>query len=202
VIPRRWRPLARRAASVAVIAATVTIARRAAPPTLDQRVTEALARSRGSALDHAVAAFTDAGSVFGLTGCSVVLAAGGETGLGLRTAAAGSLAWFAAQVTKDVVDRRRPYELGTAELLVSVPHGSSWPSGHAAVAGAMADTLAHELPRAGGIAAWLVAVGVAASRLHVGVHHATDTIAGLAMGALAGEATRVAADAITSRRDA
>jgi undecaprenyl-diphosphatase len=140
--------------------------------------------------------------VFGLTGCSVVLAAGGETGLGLRTAAAGSLAWFAAQVTKDVVDRRRPYELGTAELLVSVPHGSSWPSGHAAVAGAMADTLAHELPRAGGIAAWLVAVGVAASRLHVGVHHATDTIAGLAMGALAGEATRVAADAITSRRDA
>lgn len=183
----RWRRGLRRAVAVGVISATVALARRAAPPTVDQRLTAVLSQSRGSSVDHAVGAFTDIGSVYGLAGCSAALAAGGEVRLGIRTAVSGSVAWIAAQLTKDLVDRQRPYELGTAELLISVPHGSSWPSGHSAVAGAMAATVSRELPLPGKVGAWLVAAGVAASRLHVGAHHATDTIAGLALGVLSAE---------------
>lgn len=157
-------------------------------------MTAALARSRGSAVDHAVGAYTDLGSVYGLVGCSAMLAAGGEVRLGLRTAITGSIAWVAAQLTKDLVDRQRPYELGAAELLIEVPHGSSWPSGHSAVAGAMATTIGRQLGIGGRIGAAAAAAGVAASRLHVGAHHATDTIAGLALGALAAEVTEAVLD--------
>ena len=190
----RWRRLLRRAIAVGAITSTVAAARRAAPPTVDQRLTATLARSRGSAVDRTVAALTDIGSVYGLIGCSATLAAGGEVRLGVRTGITGSIAWVAAQMTKDLVDRERPYELGTAELLIEAPHGSSWPSGHAAVAGAMATTIAHRLSRAGAVGAWCVALGVAASRLHVGAHHASDTVAGLALGALAAETTEAVLD--------
>lgn len=190
------RRLLRRIGAVGAIASTVAAARSAAPPNLDQRLTAALATSRGSAVDHAVGAYTDIGSVYGLLGCSAVLAAGGEPRLGLRTAITGSVAWVVAQVTKDLVDRERPYELGTAELLIEVPHGSSWPSGHSAVAGAMALTIGRRLRPAGKVGAALVAAGVAASRLHVGAHHATDTIAGLALGVLSAEATELLLDRV------
>lgn len=184
----------RRIVAVGAIGTTVALARRAAPPTLDQRLTDVLSQSRGSSVDRAVGAFTDIGSVYGLAGCSAVLAAGGEVRLGLRTAVAGSAAWIAAQLTKDLVDRERPYQVGAAELLISVPHGSSWPSGHSAVAGAMADTVGSQLRPAGKVGAWLVAAGVAASRLHVGAHHATDTIAGLGIGALSAELSNAILD--------
>lgn len=190
----RWRRVLRRLAAVGAITTTVALARRAAPPTLDQRLTAVLSRSRGSSVDRAVGAFTDLGSVYGLVGCSAALAAGGLVRPGIRTAASGSVAWVAAQLTKDLVDRERPYEIGTAELLISVPHGSSWPSGHSAVAGAMADTISRELSVPGKVGAWLVAAGVAASRLQVGAHHATDTIAGLALGVLSAELSNAVLD--------
>jgi len=192
----RWRRTLRRLAAVGAITTTVAVARRAAPPTFDQELTSALSRSRGTSVDRAVAVFTDLGSVYGLVGCSIALAAGGEVRLGIRTAASGSVAWVAAQLTKDLVDRQRPYELGTAELLVSVPHGSSWPSGHSAVAGAMADTVSRQLSVPGKVGAWLAAAGVAASRLHVGAHHATDTLAGLALGVLSAELSDAVLDRV------
>lgn len=189
-----WRRLARRVATVGVIVSTVAAARSAAPPTVDQRLTATLARSRGSAVDRAVGALTDIGSVYGLVGCSATLALAGEVRLGLRTAITGSVAWVAAQLTKDLVDRERPYELGAAELLIEPPHGSSWPSGHAAVAGAMATTVGRSQRPVGRVGAWAVATGVAASRLQVGAHHATDAVAGLALGALAAETTEAVLD--------
>lgn len=192
----RWRRVLRRLAAAGAITTTVAMARRAAPPTLDQRLTAVLSRSRGSSVDRAVGVFTDLGSVYGLVGCSVALAAGGQVRLGIRTAASGSVAWLAAQLTKDLVDRERPYELGTAELLISVPHGSSWPSGHSAVAGAMADSVSRELSVPGRVGAWLLAAGVAASRLQVGAHHATDTIAGLALGVLSAEVSNAVLDRV------
>ena len=192
---RRHR-VVRRGVAVAAIASTVAAARGAAPPTVDQRLTAAIARSRGSVVDRVVGAFTDIGSVYGLLGCSATLAAAGEVRLGLRTAITGSMAWVAAQLTKDLVDRERPYELGTAELLIEAPHGSSWPSGHSAVAGAMATTIGRRLSPGGRVGAGGLAVAVAASRLQVGAHHATDTLAGLAIGGLTAEACEALLDRV------
>jgi len=78
----------------------------------------------------------------------------------------------------------RPYLTGAAERLVVRPAGTSWPSGHAAVAAALAATLGEGRGPAvrGLLTASAAAVGV--SRVYVGVHHASDVVAGFGLGGL------------------
>lgn len=70
-------------------------------------------------------------------------------------------------------DRAHPHRL-------RVPSNSSFPSGHAASATTMAMLLSED-----GLAPvwWAVALTIAASRVYVGVHHVSDVVAGLAVGA-------------------
>jgi undecaprenyl-diphosphatase len=83
---------------------------------------------------------------------------------------------------KEAVDRPRPFVTDPAPppLLLGVL-GDSFPSGHAATSGAGALMLARYLP-----ARWLVfallAVGIAFSRVYVGVHYPADVLAGAALG--------------------
>jgi membrane-associated phospholipid phosphatase len=71
-----------------------------------------------------------------------------------------------------------------------VPAGSSWPSGHSAVAAATATSLSpHPGPLSRLVAGGFVGT-VAVSRLYVGVHHLTDVVAGVAVGHLCARAVR------------
>ena len=150
---------------------------------------DAAARDRAAALrsparDAVIRVATDAGSLYG-----VGIVAGGlaALGAGRRAAAvarAGALAWTVAQASKRLIPRTRPYERAEAERLVVEPAGSSWPSGHAAVAAAMADVLARERGPVAGTVLAAAAAGVAASRVYVGVHHLSDVVAGLGVGVL------------------
>lgn len=101
---------------------------------------------------------------------------------GIGTQAAASL--LTNVVIKQVVQRRRPDPARTpaARQLRSTPWTSSFPSGHSASAGAFAVGAAIELPVAGAV---LLPLGAAVgwSRVHVGVHYASDVAAGLAIGA-------------------
>jgi YegS/Rv2252/BmrU family lipid kinase len=87
---------------------------------------------------------------------------------------------------KLIFRRRRP---DRRRLLVSRPLSSSFPSGHSASAFAFATAVSQEMP---GLAPVLMplAAAVAYSRVHVGVHYATDVVFGSAVGAAAGLATR------------
>ena len=87
-------------------------------------------------------------------------------------------------VCKPLLPRRRPAaaELPAYQKLASPPTSSSFPSGHAASAAAFATAVALESPRLGGVVA-PVAAAVAYSRVHVGVHWASDVVAGAALGA-------------------
>jgi membrane-associated phospholipid phosphatase len=150
---------------------------------------DAAARARAAALrtparDAVVRVVTDAGSLYGV---GVVAGGLAVLGAGTRAAAvarAGALAWTAAQAAKPLLPRTRPYERDEAERLVVEPAGTSWPSGHAAVAAAVADVLARGSGPVTGTVLAAAAVGVAASRVYVGVHHLSDTVAGLGVGLL------------------
>ena len=78
-----------------------------------------------------------------------------------------------------------PGRLGAARLpdaAPSPPTSSSFPSGHAASAAAFATAVGLESPRLG-LALAPVAAAVGYSRVHVGVHWASDVAAGAALGA-------------------
>lgn len=160
----------------------------------------AVARGRAAAIDRPARAFiaglrtderdafarvaTDLGSLYGVGVVAGLLALRGRQDRALGVGAAGATAWMLAQAAKQTLPRGRPYEVDGAERLVVEPAGSSWPSGHAAVAMAMAEVLGQDrrpLTRHG---LALVAKLVGLSRVYVGVHHLTDVVAGMGVGAL------------------
>ncbi|WP_165403839.1 phosphatase PAP2 family protein [Egicoccus halophilus] len=157
---------------------------------LDRRAAKALAYPLGRRIDVLVAAGTDLGSVYGLAGCAAVLAATGRRRAAVDVALAGLAAWGGAQGTKPLIGRERPYVVEGADRLVAVPAGSSWPSGHVAVASAMAAALVPHVGR--GRRRWLHlgSAAVAVSRCYVGVHHFTDVVAGWGVGVLSDAAVR------------
>ena len=89
------------------------------------------------------------------------------------------------QGIKRLVGRPRPGPHQPRPLHVRQPLTSSFPSGHASSATVAAIMLSQRDPRLTPIFAAVAAV-VATSRIHVQVHHASDVIAGAAVGAVIG----------------
>lgn len=94
-------------------------------------------------------------------------------------------------VLKPLLPRRRPAasELPAYQTIPNPPTSSSFPSGHAASAAAFAAAVTMESPKLGA-AVIPVAAAVAYSRVHVGVHWASDVLAGTAVGSGVALATR------------
>ncbi|MGH9149649.1 MAG: phosphatase PAP2 family protein [Acidimicrobiales bacterium] len=89
---------------------------------------------------------------------------------------------------KSLFRRRRPAWAGTHPLTLRRPRTSSFPSGHATSA-FMAATLLADGDRLGPAYYGLAAV-VAASRVHVRLHFASDVVAGAAVGLAFGRLVR------------
>ncbi|MGI9023765.1 MAG: bifunctional phosphatase PAP2/diacylglycerol kinase family protein [Acidimicrobiales bacterium] len=126
---------------------------------------------------------------------AVLLAVGGDR-FGRRAALRGLFAVGLASALangpiKLLAGRRRPKSSRRVRRLPGTPvtTGSSFPSGHAASAFAFAAGASQELP---GLAAPLAAIAavVGFSRVHAGVHHPSDVVAGVVVGVGAGLATR------------
>ena len=84
---------------------------------------------------------------------------------------------------KNIVARTRPYDMVEVELLVKSLSDFSFPSGHTLVSieAATALTVYH---RKWGIAALVLAVVIALSRLYLFVHYPTDVLAGVIIGVI------------------
>ena len=98
-------------------------------------------------------------------------------------------------IIKHLVDRIRPYEvIESLKILVAKPDDASFPSGHTASSFASCTALLLSLPmvtdrrraRICTVAAYILAVLIAFSRLYVGVHYPTDVLGGIVIGILCG----------------
>jgi len=103
-----------------------------------------------------------------------------------REALAGGLGLLAAlalaEVVKGLVNRPRPAEVFHTLYVVPEGLGRSFPSGHATAAFALAALLSVCWPR-GRLLWWAMALGVAWSRIYLGLHFPSDCAGGAVLGA-------------------
>jgi membrane-associated phospholipid phosphatase len=108
--------------------------------------------------------------------------------LALALLLAGVGVYLLAIVIKPIVDRGRPAALVSGvQGRETFGEGSlGYPSGHAAVAGALTVVVAAHLSRRWAIAAMVLGIAVLFGRMYVGAHLPLDLIGGAALGAVAG----------------
>lgn len=104
-------------------------------------------------------------------------------------------------ILKNLVGRIRPYEVVDGlRCIVSLPHDSSFPSGHTGASFSSAVAMFPHLPRRYGILCLILAALIAFSRLYVGVHYPTDVLAGLVTGTAIGLGVNLIGQKITAKR--
>ena len=90
-------------------------------------------------------------------------------------------------ILKNLVARVRPYDVNTAiAILIKKPLDFSFPSGHTAASFAAMTALFLAKMKKAWIAALVLAVLIAFSRLYFYVHYATDVLGGAVVGILSG----------------
>ena len=97
-------------------------------------------------------------------------------------AVAGAAVWVLARVVKNIVGRARPGELLSDLVLRHNVTGLGYPSGHVAVAAALATAAGPYLPRPARRLTWFVVGVVAVARMYVGAHLPVDVVGGAALG--------------------
>lgn len=90
-------------------------------------------------------------------------------------------------ILKNLVARMRPYDVNTAiAILIKKPLDFSFPSGHTAASFAAMTALFLAKMKKAWIAALVLAVLIAFSRLYFYVHYPTDVLGGVVVGILSG----------------
>jgi membrane-associated phospholipid phosphatase len=156
---------------------------------LDTAVYAAIARTRTQALDRGFGRLSGAAdfSKLWLGSASALAVFGGKQDRRAAVNGIASLALTSAVVNavlKPIWRRRRPDRVKQGVPFarwVRMPKSHSFPSGHAASGFAFASGVASEAPVPGGLLL-VLAMLVAYSRVHTGVHYPSDVVAGAVIG--------------------
>ena len=106
-------------------------------------------------------------------------------------------------ILKNLVARVRPYDVNTAiAILIKKPLDFSFPSGHTAASFAAMTALFLAKMKKAWIAALILAVLIAFSRLYFYVHYPTDVLGGAVVGILSGIIGYAIVEKIDKRRKA
>jgi membrane-associated phospholipid phosphatase len=100
----------------------------------------------------------------------------------LRLLLTGTLAYLLAGIAKSIWGRARPEELLTDIITLDFTQGPGFPSGHVALAVALALTMGHYLKRKLHWVVFVWIILVAISRMYLGVHVPLDLVGGFAIG--------------------
>jgi undecaprenyl-diphosphatase len=156
----------------------------------DDAADRAIDRVRSPALDgvaYRLSSAADHSLLWHACGVAQALARGGDVRRAARFALAmGVESAITNGVIKSLFGRLRPVDYAEIEFRHGLhrPITSSFPSGHATAACCAATLLG------GGPGWYSVAAAVAATRVYVRLHHASDVLAGAAIGCVLGAALR------------
>ena len=166
---------------------------------LDHAISDAVARTPTPTMDVLMAWLSDAAnySALWLVIAAAMALAGGRTGLGAAVrglAAIGIASATVNLVAKNVFSRSRPDpSVVPATRHVRMPASGSFPSGHTASAFAFVTAVTADSPLLA-LPFYGLATAVGYSRVHNGVHYASDVgsgaVLGLAVGTVVREATQ------------
>lgn len=128
------------------------------------------------------------GSLASVGAMTSLVSAAGHSRRAIGVAVGGGGAWLLCKPVKRLVRRPRPNAVQTTDLRIRgrAQSGLGYPSGHAAVAAAVASALVAD--RRGAAVGLLTsrAGAVALSRVNVGAHYPLDAIGGSALGVVTG----------------
>ena len=152
------------------------------------RLLEPLRRVRAvQAVSAAASTAGDFSVVWHTLGIVHALTPGGTFGEALfLSAVLGAESLVVNQGVKRMFRRERPTASGDERFAVRTPSTSSFPSGHASSATVATMVLVSFAGWPAGIPVVVIGVLVAASRVMVRIHHASDIVGGIAVGALLG----------------
>lgn len=130
---------------------------------------------------------------FGAVPTTAVLALTfGRGRLAKRLVLAGVAAWILARLVKLTTGRKRPEDhIDAVKVRGKRWTGLGFPSGHSAVAAALASVAGPDLGPYTRLGAWLLVGIVATARMYVGAHLPLDTVGGIALGIAAGNTIRL-----------
>lgn len=160
------------------------------PQTIDRRLYAAIHGLPHSPTgDRYVAMLSDVGEGAGWVAAGIALAwlggtKGRRAGVAVTVAALGTT-YVVQRIIKPLFRRKRPW-VGRDILVVGIrTTDASFPSGHSAASFAAATSLATFYPKSAPLV-YTLATGVAASRVHLGHHFPSDTLAGALIGIVSG----------------